>query len=138
VELGDRLAVAGADLLVRTLAELASIVPQKQDEAQATYAPILKKEDGEIDWTMFTRDILNRIRGFEPWPGCYTFWDGQRIRIWKAQRLDLQAPPQGWFARKKGRLTAGTGNGGIEILEVQLEGKKRMETAAFLNGFPDT
>jgi methionyl-tRNA formyltransferase len=138
VELGDRLAVAGADLLVRTLAELASIVPQKQDEAQATYAPILKKEDGEIDWTMFTRDILNRIRGFEPWPGCYTFWDGQRIRIWKAQRLDLQAPPQGWFARKKGRLTAGTGNGGIEILEVQLEGKKRMETAAFLNAFPDT
>jgi methionyl-tRNA formyltransferase len=138
VELGDRLAVAGADLLVRTLAELASIVPQKQDEAQATYAPILKKEDGEIDWTMFTRDILNRIRGFEPWPGCYTFWDGQRIRIWKAQRLDLQAPPQGWFARKKGRLTAGTGNGGVEILEVQLEGKKRMETAAFLNAFPDT
>jgi methionyl-tRNA formyltransferase len=138
VELGDRLAVAGADLLVRTLAELASIVPQKQDEAQATYAPILKKEDGEIDWTMFTRDILNRIRGFEPWPGCYTFWDGQRIRIWKAQRLDLPAPPQGWFARKKGQLTAGTGNGGIEILEVQLEGKKRMETAAFLNAFPDT
>ena len=138
VELADRLAVAGADLLVRTLAELAGIVPQKQDEAQATYAPLLKKEDGEIDWTMFTRDILNRIRGFEPWPGCYTFWDGQRIRIWKAQRLDLPAPPQGWFARKKGQLTAGTGNGGIEILEVQLEGKKRMETAAFLNAFPDT
>ncbi len=138
VELADRLAVAGADLLVRTLAELAGIVPQKQDEAQATYAPLLKKEDGEIDWTMFTRDILNRIRGFDPWPGCYTFWDGQRIRIWKAQRLDLPAPPQGWFARKKGQLTAGTGNGGIEILEVQLEGKKRMETAAFLNAFPDT
>ena len=138
VELADRLAVAGADLLVRTLAELVGIVPQKQDEAQATYAPLLKKEDGEIDWTMFTRDILNRIRGFEPWPGCYTFWDGQRIRIWKAQRLDLPAPPQGWFARKKGQLTAGTGNGGIEILEVQLEGKKRMETAAFLNAFPDT
>jgi methionyl-tRNA formyltransferase len=138
VELADRLAVAGADLLVRTLAGLAGVVPQKQDEAQATYAPLLKKEDGEIDWTMFTRDILNRIRGFEPWPGCYTFWDGQRIRIWKAQRLDLPAPPQGWFARKKGQLTAGTGNGGIEILEVQLEGKKRMETAAFLNAFPDT
>lgn len=138
VELGERLAVAGADLLVGTLAELGSIVPAKQDEAQATYAPILKKEDGRIDWSMPTQDILNRIRGFEPWPGCYTFWDGQRIRIWKARRLDSPAPPQEWMARNKGRLTAGTGNGGIEILEVQLEGKKRMETAAFLNAFPDT
>ena len=138
VELGDRLAVAGADLLVRTLAEVGGIVPQKQDEGQATYAPILKKEDGAIDWTMFSQEILNRIRGFVPWPGCYTLWWGQRLRIWKARPLDQPAPPQGWLARKKGRLTAGTGNGGIEILEVQLEGKKRMETAAFLNAFPDT
>ena len=137
VELGERLAVAGADLLVRTLAELGSIVPAKQDEAQATYAPILKKEDGEIDWTMFSHDILNRIRGFTPWPGCYTLWWGQRLRIWKARPLDLPAPPQGWLSRTKGRLFAGTGNGGIEILEVQLEGKKRMEVAPFLNGFSD-
>ncbi len=138
VELGERLAVAGADLLVRTLAELGNIVPQKQDNAQATYAPILKKEDGEIDWTMAAKDILNRIRGLVPWPGCYTLWRGQRLRIWKARPSDLPAPPQGWLARKKSRLAAGTGNGGIEILEVQLEGKKRMETAAFLNAFPDT
>jgi methionyl-tRNA formyltransferase len=138
VELGDRLAGAGAELLVKTLAELGSIVPQKQDEALATYAPILKKEDGEIDWAMFAQDILNRIRGFAPWPGCHTVWRGQRLRIWKARRSDQPAPPQGWLARQKGRLTAGTGNGGIEILEVQLEGKKRMQTAAFLNAFPDT
>jgi methionyl-tRNA formyltransferase len=137
VELGERLAVAGADLLVRTLAELGNIVPQKQDDAQATYAPILKKEDGEIDWTMASKDILNRIRGFVPWPGCYTLWRGQRLRIWKARRSDLPGPPQGWLQRAKGRLFAGTGNGGIEILELQLEGKKRMETGAFLNAFPD-
>ena len=135
VELGDRLAPAGADLLVRTLAELPRIVPQKQDEAQATYAPILKKEDGQIDWTMLTQDILNRIRGFTPWPGCSTLWWGQRLRIWRARRLDLPAPPQGWLQRSKNRLFAGTGNGGIEILELQLEGKKRMETASFLNAF---
>jgi methionyl-tRNA formyltransferase len=98
----------------------------------------LKKEYGEIDWTMFTQDILNRIRGFVPWPGCHTLWRGQRLRIWKARPLDLAGPPQGWLGRKKGRLSAGTGNGGIEILEVQLEGKKRMQTAAFLNAFPDS
>ena len=138
VELGARLAVAGADLLVKTLAELGTIHPEKQDHAQASYAPILKKEDGEIDWTMASQDILNRIRGFVPWPGCYTLWRGQRLRIWKARPSDLPAPPQGWFKRKRAQLTAGTGNGGIEILEVQLEGKKRMETAAFLNAFPDT
>ena len=138
VELGARLAVAGADLLVKTLAELGTIQPEKQDHAQASYAPILKKEDGEIDWTMAAQDILNRIRGFVPWPGCCTLWRGQRLRIWKARPLELPAPPQGWFKRKKAQLTAGTGNGGIEILEVQLEGKKRMETAAFLNAFPDT
>lgn len=137
VELGERLAAAGAELLVRTLAELGSIIAQKQDEAQATYAPILKKEDGDIDWTMFSKDILNRIRGFVPWPGCYTLWWGQRLRIWKARPLDLPAPPQGWLKRTKSRLFVGTGNGGIEILEVQLEGKKRMEAAAFLNGFSD-
>lgn len=138
VDVGNRLAVAGADLLVRTLAELRSIVPQKQGEAQATYAPILKKEDGEIDWTTSRQDILNRIRGFVPWPGCYTLWREQRLRIWKARALDAPPPPPGWFKRKKGQLIAGTGNGGLEILEVQLEGKKRMETAAFLNAFPDT
>ena len=138
VELGERLAVAGAGLLERTLAGLEDIVPQKQDDAQATYAPILKKEDGEIDWTMSTQEILNRIRGFSPWPGCHTLWRGHRLRIWKARPLDPPAPPRGWLARKKSRLTAGTGNGGIEILEVQLEGKKRMETAAFLNAFPET
>jgi len=137
-ELGERLAAAGANLLVQTLAELGNIAPQKQDDTLATYAPILKKEDGEIDWTMSTEEILNRIRGFSPWPGCHTLWRGQRLRIWKARPLDPPAPRQGWLARKKSRLTAGTGNGGMEILEVQLEGKKRMETAAFLNAFPET
>ena len=73
VELGERLAPAGADLLAQTLAELPSIRPEPQDDSQATYAPILKKEDGHIDWMLSAREILNRIRGFAPWPGCYGF-----------------------------------------------------------------
>ena len=135
-ELGARLAEAGADLLVRTLAELATIRPEPQDEAQATYAPILKKEDGEIDWQLSAREILNRIRGFEPWPGGYGFLRGQRLQISKAAAGGPKLAP-GALRVADRRLYAGCGIGeSIELQEVQLEGKKRMPAAAFLNGFP--
>ena len=134
MELGERLAVAGADLLVRTLAELGTIVPQKQDEKQATYAPILKKEDGRIDWSMSAAEIVNRVRGFIPWPGCYGSLRGQRIHIWKARPADGIFKAGGLHVTGK-RLYAGCKGGAIELLEVQLEGKKRMTAAAFLNGF---
>jgi methionyl-tRNA formyltransferase len=134
VELGERLALAGADLLVRTLEELSGIVPEKQDDSQATYAPMLRKEDGLIRWSMFTREILNRIRGFTPWPGCYTYWHGQRLRLWTARPSQGPAPPQGWLQIDGQRLLAGSGDGGIEILELQLEGKQRMKTGPFLSG----
>ena len=134
VELGERLATAGADLLVRTLAELASIRPEPQDHSQASYAPILKKEDGHIDWTVPARDILNRIRGFQPWPGCYGFLRGQRLHIWKARAADRTLAPAALLAEHR-RLLAGCEAGAIDILEIQMEGKKRMPAAAFLNGF---
>ena len=135
-ELGARLAEAGADLLVRTLAELDAIRPEPQDDAQATYAPILKKEDGKIDWHLSAREILNRIRGFEPWPGGYGFLRGQRLQISKAAEGDAKAPP-GALRVLNRKLYAGCGSGEtIELREVQLEGKKRMTAAAFLNGFP--
>ena len=133
VELGERLAAAGADLLVRTLAELGSIVPQKQDEAQATYAPILKKEDGRIDWSMSACEIVNRVRGLAPWPGCYGLLRGQRFHIWKAEQADILLAAGKLQAVAK-KLYAGCKEGAIELLEVQLEGKKRMTAAAFLNG----
>jgi methionyl-tRNA formyltransferase len=136
VELGGRLAIAGADLLVRTLADISSIQPQPQDDAQATYAPILKKEDGKIDWTLSAREILNRIRGFEPWPGGYAFLRGQRFHVWSAAVGDRQLPPGALRAVNR-KLYAGCGGGeSIALREVQLEGKKRMPVAAFMNGFP--
>jgi len=112
VELGHRLAVIGADLLVRTLDELATIVPEKQDNAQASYAPMLKKEDGLIDWNWPVETIHNRVRGLQPWPGAYTMFRGQRLYIWKTR---IDGP----------RLT---------LMEVQLEGRKRMRAADFANG----
>ena len=134
VELGERLAKAGAELLLRTLAELAQIKPEPQDDFQSTYAPILKKEDGHIDWNMPRHEILNRIRGLVPWPGCYGFLRGARLHVWRA-RVSTEGVPPGQLARQARRLFAGCSDGSIEILELQLEGKKRMDAAAFLNGF---
>jgi methionyl-tRNA formyltransferase len=135
IELSERLAVAGADLLVRTLADLPSIRPEPQDDSQATYAPILKKEDGRIDWHLSPAEILNRIRGFTPWPGCHSLLRRQTFHVWKGTRADRELPP-GALGVMDRRLYAGCGGGAIELMEVQLEGKKRMPATAFLNGFP--
>jgi methionyl-tRNA formyltransferase len=134
VELGERLAAAGAELLVRTLAELPHIRPEPQDDSQSSYAPILKKEDGHIDWSMPRQHILNRIRGFLPWPGCYGVLRGSRVHVWKACAAEIAASAGVLVCRSR-RLFAGCGDGSIELLEVQLEGRKRMDAAAFLNGF---
>ncbi len=87
VELGERLAPLGADLLVETLARLArgAIQPRKQDDALATYAPILKKEDGKIDWSAPATVIHNQVRGLLPWPGAHTRFRGQSLHIWRAR-----------------------------------------------------
>jgi methionyl-tRNA formyltransferase len=140
VELGERLAVAGAGLLEQTLEGLDRITPEPQDDVQASYAPILKKEDGHVDWSGPRREILNRIRGFTPWPGCYGFLRGSllsdvRFHVWKARPAAERVLPPGALRAVHRRLFAGCGDGSIELLEVQLEGKKRMDAASFLNGF---
>ena len=134
VELGERLALAGAELLVKTLGELAIIAPEPQDNAEASLAPILKKEDGHVNWSSPRHEILNRIRGFTPWPGCYGFLGNARMHVWKARIASTELAPGSLLADGR-RLYAGCGDGSIELLEVQLEGKKRMDVTAFLNGF---
>jgi methionyl-tRNA formyltransferase len=134
-ELGERLAQAGADLAVRTMAELDTIDPQPQDNAQATYAPILKKEDGRIDWHEPAREIVNRMRGFDPWPGAYSTLRGQKFQIFHAAIGQPKLSP-GVLRIIDRKLYAGCGEGeSLELKEVQLEGKKRMTASAFLNGF---
>ena len=134
VELGARLAPAGADLLVRTLAALGTIEPEAQDDARATLAPILKRDDGHIDWTMTAQEILNRARGFQPWPGAYGFLRGQRFHVWRGAIAELELSAGALLVEGK-RLFVGCGGGAIELLEIQVEGRKRMAAAAFLNGF---
>ena len=137
VELGKRLAAIGADLLVETLDGLAkgAVVPEKQDASQATYAPLLKKEDGLIDWNQPAQRIHDRVRGFQPWPGAHTSFRGQALHVWKS-RPHASAPgpaPAGALASLKPLLVS-CGSGALELLEVQLEGRKRISAADFANG----
>ena len=136
VELGARLAAMGANLLVETLAGLAagSIVPQRQDSSQATYARLLKKEDGIVDWSQSAQSIHNRVRGLQPWPGAYTTFRGQTLHVWKSRLVpDSSLPCPGRISAVK-PLMVSCGSGALELLEVQLEGRKRISAADFANG----
>jgi methionyl-tRNA formyltransferase len=137
-ELSARLAEAGADLLVRTLADLCAgtIQPRPQDHSQATYAPILKKEDGRIDWSRSAQQIHDLIRGFQPWPGAHTSFRGQSLHLWRSQLVpehhnDL---PPGALLQTHGVYAVAGDRAVIELLEVQLEGRKRMPAEVFAHG----
>ena len=137
LELSPRLAVAGADLLVKTLAGLADGTAKRipQDNARATWAPILKKEDGRIDWRKPAKEIHNQVRGLLPWPGAYTVFRGQTMQVWRARMTDRRwdlAP--GSLIREHGVFAVGGDGVALELLEVQAEGRKRMAADVFANG----
>jgi methionyl-tRNA formyltransferase len=137
VELSDRLAPMGADLLVETLAGLArgAIQPRKQDDTLATYAPILKKEHGKIDWSAPASRIHNQIRGLLPWPGAHTTFRGQLLHIWKARVASetTAVTPGQILPGTAVRAAAGSGSV-LELIEIQLEGRKRMPAEVFARG----
>ncbi|MCW5982637.1 MAG: methionyl-tRNA formyltransferase [Bryobacteraceae bacterium] len=137
VELAERLAPMGAELLVETLQGLGEgrITPRKQDHSEATLAPMLTREDGRIDWQWPAARIHNRIRGFQPWPGAYTTFRGQALQMWQS-RVEKMPPALAPGAMRPAgrRLLVGCGEGAIEVLELQLEGRKRMTAEAFING----
>ncbi len=138
VELAERLALLGADLLVETLDGLRAgrIRPRPQDHALATYAPILRKEHGRIDWNLTAREVYNRVRGFVPWPGAYTGFREQRLHIWRARLAQaLEAGTPGSLRPAGRTLLAGCGDGAwLELIEVQLEGRNKVTADAFMNG----
>ncbi len=140
----DVLAEEGARLLIETIPKLAegSISPVPQDESGASYVKMLKKEDGRMDFTLPAKVLERRIRGLDPWPGAFCEYDGKKLRLWKAQVIS-----EGQTSSRAGGTVPGTvircdgksidlacGQGVLRILELQPEGKKRMETRDYLLG----
>jgi methionyl-tRNA formyltransferase len=133
-ELSARLAEAGADLLIRTLADATQ--PRPQENSQATYAPILKKEDGRIDWSNPAQQIHDLIRGFQPWPGAHTSFRGQSLHLWRSRLVPqktIDLPP-GALIQTQGVFAVAGDGAVLELLEVQLEGRKKMPAEVFANG----
>jgi len=137
-DLHDRLSEMGAPLLLETLKRLQAgdLDPISQDPAKATYAPMLKKSDGEIDWSQPAERIARRIRGMTPWPGAYTFSDGMRLKIFKARVLkrDISVPPGTILECMPGELRVATGKSALAISEIQGKSGKRLPIDDFLCG----
>jgi methionyl-tRNA formyltransferase len=131
------LAEMGAKLMVETLGGLqaGTIQPRMQDESQSSLAPILKKEDGLVDFSRSANEIHNRLRGFQPWPGVYTKFRGKTLQILKAQP-EAEGVQPAELRVESDRVSVGCGQStSLELLEIQLEGKKRTSAHDFVQGY---
>jgi len=137
--LSEKLSLLGARTITAALQLLASgnLVPTAQDDSQATLAPLLKKENGIIDWTLSAVEIRNRVRGFSPWPGAYSFLDGKIHKILAAEAESGTGEAGLLYVREKNILEIGTGSGLLRVLNIQPEGKKPMTAAEFTRGHRD-
>jgi len=136
-ELMARLAETGAGLLGETLMRLSALAPLAQDDAAATFAPILKKDDGLIDWTMSAKRIEQRVRGFQPWPNAHTSFNSKGFTIWRAEAATSEqtgSPGEVIESGGDSLLVACGDASALRLVEVQPEAKRRMVTRDFLNG----
>jgi methionyl-tRNA formyltransferase len=137
-ELMQRLAVIGADLLSETLAQLDVITPRPQHDRDATFAPLLQKTDGAINWSNPAATIERCVRGFQPWPGAYTHYKSHRLIIWKAgvaEAATSDTLPGEVIAAHGDELVVKCGDEtALRVIEVQPEARRRMSVRDFLNG----
>ena len=135
----DKLAVVGAEACIEALEQIANGTATRtpQNHAEATHVSMISKEFGNIDWDKSATEIERLIRGLNPWPSAYTKLDGKTFKIWKAKVVSAENEyATGCIIHVgKGQMEVQTGNGVLSLLEVQLEGKKRMEVDAFLRGY---
>jgi len=136
--LHSRLATLGADLLIKTIKdiEVNKIKPIPQDHKKATYAPLLKKNDGHINWKKSAEDIEAFIRGITPWPGAFTFYGNKRLKIFAAKPIltDITAPPGTVIKGFTDELRIATAKGALSILKIQSESGKQLSIKDFLRG----
>ncbi len=135
-ELFERLADMSADLMISTLkkAKEGTLSPIKQNESEATYAPIIKKDMAHIDFTKTAKEICNAVRGFYSWPCAFCFINGKRIRVIKAKEADITAKECGVVVDSDDKLIISCKDGAVELLTVQPEGAKVMTAQIMLNG----
>jgi methionyl-tRNA formyltransferase len=139
-ELHDRLAQLGAETLIETLRKWkrGEIAPHKQSDSEATFAPLLKKEDGLINWELPAEKIENQIRGMDPWPGAYTYIEGKRLKVFRGHRIERDPGNKAGtiLALADDGILVSTGEDCLLISEVQRESRKRVASAIFLRGHP--
>ncbi len=147
IDLMARLSFEGANVLMETLNNLEAITPHRQLEVDASYAPMLVKEEGRIDWAASAKVICNHIRGFQPFPTSFATFHGKKITVWKAE-VSYQLPVTSYQLREdsttnSGRIIEAKGEDfvvacgdktALRLVEIQIEGKRRMRARDFLNG----
>ncbi|MCH7979009.1 MAG: methionyl-tRNA formyltransferase, partial [Acidobacteria bacterium] len=141
VSLGKRLSVAGADLMIETLKglEKGTLIARPQDNSLASRAPLLKKDDGRIDWSLSAQEIFNRVRGLLPWPGAHTVFRGKKLQVWRAKPNPAESADSavscGQLLAEQDRVSVACGGGtSLQLLELQMEGKRRVVAADFIHG----
>lgn len=138
--LHDKLTALGGEAITEALAllEQGKLIPEKQDDTLSCYAPLIEKEFGRIDFTKSAAELDRLIRGVTPWPSAFTSYRGRQLKIWRAEPImqaDPLSPEPGEIVKvEKGAVTVAAGEGALRILELQLEGKKRMAAQDFLRG----
>jgi methionyl-tRNA formyltransferase len=132
----EKLSALGAKLITAALPliEAGKLTPEPQDSSRASLAPLLKKEDGLINWKLSAPEIHNQARGLTPWPGAYTFLDETMVKILETETLQGSGEPGRIYEGRQGSLDVGTGSGLLRVIRVQQAGKKPMDAADFLRG----
>jgi methionyl-tRNA formyltransferase len=141
--LTEKLSIMGAHLLQEALTgwQRGEITPRPQEETEASYFPQVKKEEGEIDWSLAAAEIWRRVRAFYPWPGCYTVWKGKMLKIIEAvprdEGISTRAGQVIDLKERDGAVGIGTGDGILEVLKLQLASRRIMTAAEFMHGQRD-
>jgi methionyl-tRNA formyltransferase len=137
-ELHDKMAFLGADVLIKTIRELqnGTLLREKQCDGEATYAPMMKKDTGLIDWDKISKDVHNLVRGTNPWPGAYTFYRGEKMRVWKTEVIDKNPDKKPGTICSVGKdgITVACRDGFIKVLEVQFESCRKMCVEDYICG----